>query len=315
MELVSSNYMGTISKETSQVVNPFVSVIVPVYNDAARISSCIEALLDQTYPSGLYEILIVDNGSDDGTADVVRRYPVKLLFENSKRSSYAARNKGLAHAQGEVIAFTDADCIPWRDWIEKGVAKLNTVNGCGIVGGRIDFFFKKPERPNAVELYDSMLGIRQKQHIEDGKYGATANIFTFKSVIEHAGSFNESLKSGGDSEWGRRVYSLGYKVIYADDVTVAHPTRNSLKALYRRLTRLTGGNYSQRKSNKEIVKLWIRGTKNSLSVIVRTVLGTRPADSVRGPFMKMKLILIIAFTEVVRNYERVRLVLGGEPKR
>jgi len=297
------------------MTDSFVSVIVPVYNDARRIGMCIEALLRQTYPRELYEVLIVDNGSDDGTVDVVRSYTVKLLVENGKRSSYAARNRGIVHAKGEILAFTDADCIPRNDWIESGVASLKRQQGCGLVGGRIVFYYKKSGRPNAVEIYDSILGLRQREHIENGMFGATANVFTFRKVFEHAGLFDDTLRSGGDNEWGRRVHSLGYGLAYADDAVVAHPARHSFGELYKRLSRLVGGNYSQRKSNGDIARFWLRGTKNSASVIVRTVLGMRPADSLKGPAQKAKFISVIAFAEAVRNYERIRLLLGGEPRR
>ena len=96
---------------------PFVSVIVPVYNDGQRIGKCIEALLIQTYPQAHFEIIIVDNGSNDNTRSVIEEHPVKLLVEDRIQSSYAARNKGIKNAKGEVIAFTDADCIPAPDWI------------------------------------------------------------------------------------------------------------------------------------------------------------------------------------------------------
>lgn len=218
-------------------------ITVPRYEEEYR-------FIRRVNPRELYEILIVDNGSDDGTADVVRSYPVKLLVENGKRNSYAARNRGIANAIGEVIAFTDADCIPRNDWIESGVTNLNRVPRCGLVGGRIVFFFKNSGKPNAVEIYDSILGLRQKEHIENGKYGATANVFTFKKVFKHAGLFDDTLKSGGDNKWGRRVHSFGYELVYADDIVVAHPARHSLGQLYRRLSRLVGGNYSEQAMGK-----------------------------------------------------------------
>src|SRR3990170_3006911 len=103
---------------------PKISVIVPVYNDAQRIGKCIESLLQQTYPHEKYEVIIIDNGSTDETREVIKKYPVKLLIEDKIQSSYAARNKGIKNAKGEVIAFTDSDCIPGNDWIERGVANL-----------------------------------------------------------------------------------------------------------------------------------------------------------------------------------------------
>src|ERR1044071_6513252 len=103
---------------------PFVSVIVPVWNDSARLDRCLRALEEQTYPGDLYEVVVVDNGSDEPLGPVIERHGRASLVRETKPGSYAARNTGLAHARGEVVAFTDADCLPAPDWIEQGVARL-----------------------------------------------------------------------------------------------------------------------------------------------------------------------------------------------
>ena len=113
---------------------PRVSVIVPVLDGASCIDRCLEALLAQTYPSHRVELIVVDNGSRDATPDRVRTHPVTLLVERSVRSPYAARNAGIQRASGEVIAFTDADCVPAKDWLERGVAALERECGGGRVG-------------------------------------------------------------------------------------------------------------------------------------------------------------------------------------
>lgn len=200
------NFSGTTKPLSADFkTTPFVSVIVPVYNEALRIAKCIEALLNQTYPHERYEVLIVDNGSSDTTQSVAAKYPVKLLIENTTQSSYAARNKGILNAKGDLIALTDADCIPAPDWIEKGVGNLLRVPNCGLVAGRISPLFKDPKRPNAFETYESIMHFRQKKYVQFHKYGATANVFTYKKTFEKVGLFNDTLRSGGDNEWGRRV--------------------------------------------------------------------------------------------------------------
>ena len=95
---------------------PLVSVIVPVYNRGEAIGKCIKSLLAQEYPKKKLEIIIVDNNSNDKTKDTIKKYPVKYLLEKEK-GSYAARNKGIEHAKGEIIAFTDSDCIADKQWV------------------------------------------------------------------------------------------------------------------------------------------------------------------------------------------------------
>ena len=130
----------------------FVSVIIPVYNDPMRIAICLDALIEQTYSRDSYEIIVADNGSTDEALCVVQdyseKYPdlVRIVVENEIQSSYAARNKAVAKARGEIFAFTDSDCIPEPDWIALGVQTLEKQSAPS-GGGHIEFFFKD-ERPN-----------------------------------------------------------------------------------------------------------------------------------------------------------------------
>lgn len=130
--------MANATKTTKQ---PFVTVVVPVYNDAGRIGVLIERLLAQSYPKDRYEVIIVDNGSSDETGTIVAGYPVVLLEERAIQSSYAARNKGIVHACGEVVVFTDSDCVPEDNWLEAGVMALRE-SGAVLAGGNVRFRFR-----------------------------------------------------------------------------------------------------------------------------------------------------------------------------
>ena len=91
---------------------PFVSVIVPVLNSEKTIERCITSLLDQDYPMDKYEIIFVDNGSTDHTLKILNNFNknIKILKEPIE-SSYRARNKGIMNTKGDIIAFTDSDCV------------------------------------------------------------------------------------------------------------------------------------------------------------------------------------------------------------
>jgi len=95
-----------------------VSVIVPAYNARKTISQCIEALLSQKYPRENYEVIVIDDGSADGTADAVKAYPVKYMYQRNQGPA-TARNAGVREAQGEIILFTDSDCVPSEPVIVK----------------------------------------------------------------------------------------------------------------------------------------------------------------------------------------------------
>lgn len=235
---------------------PFVSVIIPVYNDYDRLKKCLEILDAQTYPKQSYEVIVVDNNSTDDISSLVQHFEqTKYEFEPVP-GSYSARNKGLAIAKGEILGFTDSDCVPAANWIEKGVANILKYPDCGLVAGRINFSFQNPTNPHPAELYDSLYFLQQKKYIEDDHFGATANVFTTRKIFDAVGLFNATLKSGGDRDWGERVYAAGYEQIYAADVEIAHPARASFQELNTKLRRVyKGGFYINKKAELPIFAL------------------------------------------------------------
>lgn len=229
--------------EENQKYFPFVSVIIPVYNDSKRLEHCLSALEDQTYPSDLYEIIVIDNNSEENIASVVNCFKlVKLVYE-AQRGSYAARNTGIKFSKGQILAFTDSDCIPANNWIDKGVKAFLSVENCGLVAGRIELFFRNPQSPTGAELYDSLNCLNQQHYLEVKRYGATANMFTSKEIFEKVGLFNAQLQSGGDKEWGNRVFQVGYQQIYSEEAYILHPARLTIKQLRKKIVRTVEGHF------------------------------------------------------------------------
>lgn len=220
---------------------PFVSVIIPVLNRRGVIGACLDALGRQTYPRDRYEVIVVDNGSTDGTIAEIERYPTVRLLKEPRRSSYAARNRGIAGATGETIAFTDSDCLPDPAWITEGVSCLESDPRLGLVAGRVALFVADPSRPTLAELYELCFSFAQEQYIEVSQFGATANVFTRAAVLRQVGVFDGQLESLGDSEWGRRVAKGGWGQKYCDAAVVRHPARATWRDLEDRMRRMFRG--------------------------------------------------------------------------
>ena len=219
--------MSDASTDT-EADRPFVSVIVPVYNDPDGISRCLSALTDQTYPDDRYEVFAVDNGSTDNTRAVVREFEtVELLVEDEIQGSYAARNRGLEAATGEVIGFTDADCTPDPEWIAAGVATLEQ-QAADLVGGRVVFEFS--DRKTAAERFDASVNMRNDKSVQDG-VAKTANVFVRRRVVEDIGPFPQHLPSGGDVHWTGAATDAGYTLVYGEDAIVRHPSRKFTELL------------------------------------------------------------------------------------
>jgi glycosyltransferase AglE len=201
---------------------PFVSVIVPVYNAEYTIEKLIRSLLNQTYQRKNYEIILVDNNSADKTREIIAKFPVKLFIEADIQSSYAARNRGIKNAIGEIIAFIDSDCIAEEKWIENGVAALN-INHADLAGGKVEFQFS--ERKTASEIYDSITHLNVEMSIARIQSAGTVNLFVKSTIFSQIGFFPDDVRSGGDMQFTNRAVKSGYTLVFAPDARVFHPTR------------------------------------------------------------------------------------------
>src|SRR4051794_39343324 len=115
---------------------PEVSVVVPAYNAAATIAAALEGLRAQDLQAP-YEVIVVDDGSDDGTGAIVKGTSGVRLARQPNQGPAEARNHGARLAKGQVLAFTDSDCVPRPDWLRHGVAALagaDLVQGRGVPG-------------------------------------------------------------------------------------------------------------------------------------------------------------------------------------
>jgi len=222
---------------------PDVSVVIPVLGDAERLALCLDALDRQTLPAARFEVIVVDNARDGDAAIaavVAAHAPRARLLHEPRPGSYAARNRGIADARGAIVAFTDADCVPRPDWLERGVAALSANPGIGLVGGRIEVTAKDPSRPTAAEAYELSFGFPQERYVTELGFAATANAITRRSVLDAVGPFRADLQSSGDWELGQRVRAA-FRLAYARDAVVAHPARATLRELVAKRRRVELG--------------------------------------------------------------------------
>jgi hypothetical protein len=217
---------------------PFVSVIVPVYNDAVRLARCLAALEIQTYPADCYEVIVVDNGSEIPITPAIGPL-VHARFEREPRpGGNVARVTGTKRARGEILAFTDADCLPDPAWIASGVACFLQTPNCGLVGGHIEVFAETGVRTTVAEILSISMHLKQERFVQNGRWAVFANLFTSRQVIEAIGPMNPEILSSGEIEWGRRIQAAGYRLTYAPNAVVRHPARRTILQHCQRAVRL-----------------------------------------------------------------------------
>ena len=212
------------------------SVIIPTYNDWSRLLLCVAALEDQTLPKNQYEVIVVDNSEDGILPEDIDLPECIQLAHEPQPGSYAARNRGAEIATGEILAFTDSDCIPDKNWLYNAKDYFN--RSCDLVGGRVEIFQTKTGN-KYVYLYERIRAFPQDENVPRGR-GVTANLLVKKEVFEKMDGFDSSVKSGGDWEFTLRCTEAGYKMIYAEEVLVKHPARN-LRTILKKYYRLTCG--------------------------------------------------------------------------
>ncbi|ERT06165.1 glycosyl transferase 2 family protein [Lyngbya aestuarii BL J] len=210
-----------------------VSVVVPIYNGEADLPDLIQCLRSQTYRPDQVEYLLVDNNSRDRTAEMLQAFAtdtIRPLWENHIQSSYAARNQGIRIAQGEIVAFTDADCRPEPQWLEKLVKPFEDAT-IGIVVGEI---VALPGQTLLEKHADRQDTLSQKHTITHKffPYGQTANLAIRRPIFEQVGLFRPYLTTGGDADICWRIQQqTEYQVYFAQDAIIKHKHRETLRQL------------------------------------------------------------------------------------
>ncbi|MEA3489027.1 MAG: glycosyltransferase [Candidatus Omnitrophota bacterium] len=197
---------------------PFVSVVVPVLNERELIGRTISSLLDQSYPKEKYEIIIVDNGSNDGTKQIIQKYPVKFLKER-KKSAFSARNKGARAVKGEYIVFMDADCFAGSEWLEN-LVDVVIQEGASIVAGKIENYIVRDNFANKLLAKRCAPEVR-KENVQRYNSVASGNMIISRRIFEETGFF-EICGFASDNELSRKVFDSGGKISYTERAVVKH---------------------------------------------------------------------------------------------
>jgi len=195
----------------------FISIIIPTHNRKKLLLKTLECLEKQAFPKNSYEIIIVDDGSSDGTADCIKRYTDEnknvKFFKKPHSGPGDSRNFGIKRAKGEIVAFTDDDClIPgnWLSCIHDGF--LQNQGTAGIEGKTLTFFRRiSPLTHQVINTYSH--GIFP-----------TCNIAYKKDVLEKIGGFNKTFGHPHNEDVDMAWKALKYGgIVFDGSVIIIHP--------------------------------------------------------------------------------------------
>jgi glycosyltransferase involved in cell wall biosynthesis len=211
-----------------------ISVIVPVFNTIRYLERVVAAMQAQDYPRQDYELVFVDNGSTDGSRELLARYPDLSVLLETERGSYAARNLGLRHARGDILAFTDSDCYPAPGWLTAIDGAFRTASAQILLGPRLPAGGSRAAR--LLADYDNH---KAEFICAAGDpailFGYTNNMAVRKTAMERFGPF-ERRPRGADTLFVRRVVDVlsCAAVAYCPAMAVQHAELVSAASYYRK---------------------------------------------------------------------------------
>ncbi len=210
----------------------FISIVVPAYNAETCLGRCIESLLALDYPKEKLEILVVDNASTDQTPTLISQYPVRGLREGTPGST-AARNRGVVCAQGDIIAFTDADCLVHTNWareINRTFADPHVDAVMGFAAGMNANFWAGLEQGN----FEAFWFRQEAQGYALKRLGIdTRNCAIRKAVLEACGYFNAELRDCEDLDLSVKMRARQCHLVFNDKMRVWHRNRTDLGHILR----------------------------------------------------------------------------------
>jgi GT2 family glycosyltransferase len=212
---------------------PFISIVIPHYNDLENLERCLIKLRRQTWPKNRFEIIVADNNSVGGVAAVERIAPDVRVVPAVKQGAGPARNAGVGIARGDILAFIDSDCFANETWLEEGSAALRHFD---YVGGEVVITVANAQHVSLAEAYEIVFGFNFKKYIEEDKFSGSGNLFVPRSIFDKVGGFRSTVSE--DVDWCWRANAMGFRLGYAAKAVVCHSARHEWVGLIRKWDRV-----------------------------------------------------------------------------
>ncbi len=227
-----------------------ISVVIPTLNEEAVIGRCLESLARQTFPHQSFEVIVVDNGSRDGTVDLALGFRESLRLRVLSRKGVPAsalRNLGAEAAAGHSLAFLDADCIAGPDWLARAMPVLRTA-GCGVIGAS----YTIPDGSSWVAR--TWYGHMRTERQGPVSYVPAGTMLISRKTFLALGGFDETIATSEDCEFCQRAAAADLPVEGIPFLSVVHlGTPQTLGAFFQK----------QRWHGTDVHKVFLRNTRSA----------------------------------------------------
>lgn len=236
--------------------NPLFSVIIPTYNRPEHLAHCLKSLAQLDYPSDRFEIIVVDDGSEQPLDSVVESVNSNVsinLIRQANAGPAAARNTGAKNAQGRYLAFTDDDCCPEQGWLKKLEDRLADNPDCIIGGHTVNRLINNPfsaMSQNIISMgYDHYNAIR-----EQARFFTSNNMVVPTQAFLEIGGFDTDFRTSEDRELCDRWIHSGRRMIYDPNIVIYHAHPMTLRQFWKQ--HFTYGQGAFRFHNTRAKKGW-----------------------------------------------------------
>lgn len=237
---IRTNEAFQVNVNDSNMTKIKVSIIIPTYNRQKSLLRTLDSLFIQTFPQENLEIIIVDDGSTDDTETLIQEtkksHENLVYIKQENKGAASARNLGILHSKGDIIGFTDDDCVPAPTWIESALPYFNSKNVCGVQG--VTLPLHKVSQKNKIFNFTDVVTFKGNEKIN---YYPTCNIFYMKKHLIEVGCFDEKLYSWTeDTDLAYRLIKRGYTINLSSNAVVYHEVRyiNIFNYIFKRKKRL-----------------------------------------------------------------------------
>ena len=229
-----------MNKQKEKNLGPTLTVIIPTFNSADTLYFTLSSLFSSSLPRKLFQVVVVDYKSVDGTIDIAKRFPVRTLSAK-KKGAAAARNLGTEKANGKIICFTDSDCVVPKDWLKKILCFLHNHPDVDGVGGpmlphgyqnKIQRFAGETFLQDHVWFFSTKI-IRVQPKLTGFLLLHTTNCAYRKSVLDSVGGFDESFFTAcEDLELTWNLAYKGRNLVFNPNIKMRHIFPRTLPSLF-----------------------------------------------------------------------------------